>query len=79
VGFVLGFTLVVEAVIGGIAVSATSAPPATGAPGTGPPCGAVMGPFGWLVAFWVRSGQLEQAYTELPCTDVRWLDFSVIF
>ena len=53
VGFVLGLTLVVEIVIGGISVSTTSAPPTTGTPGTRPPCGAVMGPFGWLLAFWV--------------------------
>ena len=53
-GFVLGLTLVVELVIGGIAVSTTSAPPQTGPAGTRPPCSAVMGPFGWLLAFWVR-------------------------
>ena len=42
-------------VIGGIAISTTLPPSSFAGPiGTGPPCGAVMGPFGWLIAFWVR-------------------------
>jgi len=53
VAFVLGSTLIVEVVIGGIAISTTLPPPPSArAVGTGPPCGAVMGPFGWLIAFW---------------------------
>ena len=77
-GFVFGITLVAEIVAGGISVGTSSPPQVTGTPGTRPPCGSVMGSFGWLVAFWVRSSQLEQAYTELPYTDVRWLDYSII-
>ena len=47
--------MLVEVVIGGIAISTTLPPPPSAGPvGTGPPCGAVMGPFGWLIAFWVR-------------------------
>ena len=47
--------MIVEIVIGGIAISTTSPPtPATRPVAAGPPCGAVMGPFGWLIAFWVR-------------------------
>jgi len=55
-GFVLGLTLAVEVAIGGFSVSTTSPPPVTGIPGMKPPCGATMGPFGWLLAFWVRPG-----------------------
>jgi len=53
VAFILGFILIIEVVIGGISISTTTPPPASAesAP-TGPPCGAVMGPFGWLIAFW---------------------------
>lgn len=54
IAVILGLTLVVEVVVGGISISTTSPPPPSAAPaGLGPPCGAVMGPFGWLVAFWV--------------------------
>ncbi|KAF8152921.1 hypothetical protein B0H34DRAFT_677156 [Crassisporium funariophilum] len=54
IGFVLALTLLVEIVVGGISVSTTSPPPVTpGPPGSKPPCGAVMGPFGWLLAFWL--------------------------
>uniref|UniRef100_A0A8H7XTP8 Uncharacterized protein n=1 Tax=Psilocybe cubensis TaxID=181762 RepID=A0A8H7XTP8_PSICU len=50
----LGVTLVVEIVIGGISISTTSARPSVpGPPSAQPPCGALMGPFGWLLAFWV--------------------------
>ncbi|KAF4613124.1 hypothetical protein D9613_010932 [Agrocybe pediades] len=53
VGAVLSLTLLVEVVIGGISISTTSPPPITpGPPGSRPPCGAVMGPTGWLIAFW---------------------------
>ncbi|KAF8961452.1 hypothetical protein BDZ97DRAFT_1829383 [Flammula alnicola] len=47
VGFILGRHW-------GISVSTTSPPPALPnvAPSSRPPCGAVMGPHGWLVAFW---------------------------
>jgi len=51
VAFVLGSTLIVEVAIGGIAISTTS-PPSAGPVGTGPPCRAIMGPFGLLVTFW---------------------------
>ena len=55
IAFLLGLTLAVEVVIGGIAISTTSPPPPSAGPlGSAPPCGAVMGPFGWLVSFWVR-------------------------
>ncbi|KIM41296.1 hypothetical protein M413DRAFT_145963 [Hebeloma cylindrosporum] len=77
VGFILGLTLIVEIVIGGIAISTTSAPPASGPPGMRPPCGAVMGPFGWLIAFWVRPTR-QQTYIEAPFADVRWLDNPVV-
>ena len=53
-GFILGLTLIVEIVIGGFAASTTSPPVVTGPPGTRPPCGAVTGPFGWTLTFWVR-------------------------
>ena len=47
--------MIVEVVIGGIAISTTSPrPPSAGSVGTGPSCDAVMGPIGWLIAFWVR-------------------------
>ncbi|KAF8802037.1 hypothetical protein BYT27DRAFT_6777588 [Phlegmacium glaucopus] len=53
IAFILGLTLVVEVIIGGIAIGTTSPPPPSTAPaGSGPPCGAVMGPFGWLLSFW---------------------------
>jgi len=52
VAFVLGSTLIVEVVIGGLAINTASPPPSAVPIGTGPPCGAVMGPFGWLIAFW---------------------------
>ncbi|PPQ84956.1 hypothetical protein CVT25_004469 [Psilocybe cyanescens] len=50
---VLSVILVTEIVIGGISISTTSPPlPVPGPPSAQPPCGAVMGPFGWLIAFW---------------------------
>lgn len=51
---VLSAILVAEIVIGGISISTTSPrPPVPGPPSAQPPCGALMGPFGWLIAFWV--------------------------
>jgi len=54
IGFLLSFTILVEICIGGFAISTTSPPsPVTGVgAGASPPCGAVMGPIGWLIAFW---------------------------
>ncbi|KDR76962.1 hypothetical protein GALMADRAFT_421382 [Galerina marginata CBS 339.88] len=53
VGLVLGTTLLSEIIIGAISVSTTHPPPPILGPASSqPPCGAVMGPFGWLVAFW---------------------------
>jgi len=53
IGIVLSGILIVEVAIGGYAISTTSPPaPIPGAPGAAPPCGAVMGPIGWLIAFW---------------------------
>jgi len=54
VGGILAAVLLVEAVFGAYSVSTTSAPPANipGPPGSSPPCGAVMGPRGWLITFW---------------------------
>jgi hypothetical protein len=54
IGIVLSGILIVEVAVGGYAISTTSPPaPIPGAPGAAPPCGAVMGPIGWLIAFWV--------------------------
>jgi len=53
VAFLLGSTLIAEVIIGGIATSTTAPPPQSAVPvAIGPPCGAVMGPNGWLYAFW---------------------------
>jgi len=53
IAFVLGSTLIIEVIIGGISISTTSPPPPYEGPvATAPPCGAVMGPFGWLISFW---------------------------
>jgi hypothetical protein len=55
VAFVLGSILVVEVVIASISISLTSPPPPFAGPtDLGPPCSVVIGPFGWIVAFWVR-------------------------
>ena len=46
--------MAVEVVIAGMSINVTSPPPPFAGPtGLGPPCSAVIGPFGWLVAFWV--------------------------
>jgi len=52
VGALLSVVILVEICIGGFSISTTSAPTLVGPSGTRPPCGAVMGPIGWLVAFW---------------------------
>jgi hypothetical protein len=53
VGFFLVLILMVEIVIGGISVGTTSPPlPHPGPASAQSPCGAVMGPFGWLISFW---------------------------
>ena len=63
IAFVLGLALVVEVVLGGIAISTTSPPPPSAGPfGSTPPCGAVTGPFGWLVSFWVGKPPKKYPY-----------------
>jgi hypothetical protein len=44
IAFILVFLLVIQVVVGGMYISVVM----------GPPCVAVVTPFGWVVAFWVR-------------------------
>ncbi|PPQ84153.1 hypothetical protein CVT25_002019, partial [Psilocybe cyanescens] len=58
-GFILASILIVELVVGGVAISHITHPPSIpiGAPGLPPdfqppPCGALTGPFKWQVTYW---------------------------
>lgn len=51
VGCLLALILAVEIAVGGFSISTTSPPPNIPGPST-PPCGAIMGPDGWLISFW---------------------------
>ncbi|PPQ86146.1 hypothetical protein CVT25_003096 [Psilocybe cyanescens] len=54
VGFPLLVILVAEAIICGMAISKIPPSPAAGSTtGSQPQCGVLIGPFGWLVTFWV--------------------------
>jgi len=95
VGFVLGTTLVSEIIIGGISISTTHPPPVVpGPPGSQPPCGAVMGPFGWLIAFWTipllydtlaflltawKAYDFWKREIETPLFDIIWRDGLLYF
>ncbi|PPQ74889.1 hypothetical protein CVT26_011450 [Gymnopilus dilepis] len=95
VGLILGGTLLAEIVIGGISISTTHPRPAiAGPPGSGPPCGAVMGPFGWLVAFWSiplfydtltflftawKAYQFWKTEIDTPLFDIIWRDGVLYF
>jgi hypothetical protein len=54
IGILLSVIILVETCVGGFSISTASSPTTIpGPPGVKPPCGAVMGPIGWLIAFWV--------------------------
>jgi hypothetical protein len=54
IAFILGSILIIEVIIRGIATSVIAPPTLYAGPGaTGPPCGALTGPSGWLIAFWI--------------------------
>jgi len=52
IAFILGFTFIIEVIVRAIGSKKSTPPPLYTASATGPPCGALVTPYGWLVAFW---------------------------